>query len=37
MKDFRLISIMGCVYKVITKNLSRRLKRVMNGLVSEVQ
>ena len=36
-KDFRPISMVGCVYKVIAKILSRRLKGVMCGLVSEEQ
>ena len=35
MKDFRPISMVGCIYKMISKILARRLKSVMNGLVEE--
>nr|XP_025627922.1 uncharacterized protein LOC112721056 [Arachis hypogaea] len=34
-KDFRPISMVGCVYKVISKVLVRRLRTVMPGLVGE--
>ena len=37
MKDFRPITMVGCVYKVISKILVRRLKGVMNNLVGEAQ
>lgn len=36
-KDFRPISMVGCVYKVIAKLLARRLKRVMSDLVGPHQ
>ena len=36
-KDFRLISMVGCLYKVIAKILARRLKRVMPDLIGEAQ
>ena len=37
MKDFKLISMVGCIYKVIAKVLARRIKFVMNNLVGEAQ
>ena len=37
MKDFRLISMVGCLYKVIAKLLSRCLKHVMEDIVGETQ
>ncbi|XP_057733852.1 uncharacterized protein LOC130949032 [Arachis stenosperma] len=36
-KDLRPISMVGCVYKVISKILSRRMRDVMPGLVGESQ
>ena len=36
-KDYRPISMVGCVYKVIVKILANRIKGVMNGLVGETQ
>ncbi|XP_020973015.1 uncharacterized protein LOC110269490 [Arachis ipaensis] len=36
-KDFRSISMVGCVYKVISKVLVRRMRTVMPGLVGETQ
>ncbi|XP_057742891.1 uncharacterized protein LOC130961174 [Arachis stenosperma] len=36
-KDLRPISMVGCVYKVISKLLTRRMKSVMPGLVGESQ
>lgn len=36
-KDYRPISMVGCIYKVIAKILARRLKKVMNDLVSQNQ
>ena len=35
MKDFRPISIVGRVYKVIVKILANKLRNVMSGLVRE--
>ena len=37
MKDFRPISMVGCIYKVIAKILVRMLRGVMNDLVGESQ
>ncbi|XP_016199419.1 uncharacterized protein LOC107640411 [Arachis ipaensis] len=36
-KDLRLISMVGCIYKVILKVLVRRMRSVMPGLVGETQ
>ncbi|XP_057760991.1 uncharacterized protein LOC130981408 [Arachis stenosperma] len=36
-KDLHLISMVGCVYKVISKFLVRRMRDVMLGLVGEMQ
>ncbi|GJV23172.1 RNA-directed DNA polymerase, eukaryota [Tanacetum coccineum] len=36
-KDFRPISLIGSVYKIIAKILSNRLVNVLGGIVSEVQ
>ena len=36
-KDFRSISMISCIYKVIAKILANRLRTVMNGLVGETQ
>ncbi|XP_072064497.1 uncharacterized protein [Arachis hypogaea] len=36
-KDLRPISMVGCVYKVISKLLTRRMRSVMPGLVGESQ
>ena len=36
-KDCRPISMVGCVYKVISKVLANRLKSVLSRLVGEVQ
>ncbi|XP_057763528.1 uncharacterized protein LOC130983450 [Arachis stenosperma] len=36
-KDFRPISMVGCVYNVISKVLVRRMRSVMSGLVGETQ
>ena len=37
MKDFRPISLVGSLYKLIAKDLANRLKKVMNGLVNPAQ
>ena len=37
MKDFRPISLVGSVYKLIAKVLANRLKKVMHGLVNTSQ
>lgn len=36
-KDFRPISMVGCVYKIISKMLARRLQTVMNTLIGPHQ
>lgn len=36
-KDYRPISMVGCVYKIIAKLLSRRLQGVMNSLIGPHQ
>ena len=36
-KDFRPISIVGSVYKLLSKVLANRLRRVMDNLISESQ
>ena len=35
--DFRPISLIGCVYKIIAKLLANRLSKVMNHLIDERQ
>ena len=37
LKDFRPISLVGSVYKLIAKVLANRLKKVMHGLVNTAQ
>lgn len=37
MSDFRPISLLGCLYKIISKLLANRLKRVMDSLISSNQ
>ena len=36
-RDFRHISLVGSVYKILTKVLSNRLRVVLNQLISETQ
>lgn len=36
-EDFRLISLIGSLYKLIAKVLANRLKRIMGSLVSNAQ
>ena len=36
-KDFRLISLVGGIYKIISKVLANRLRRVAHGLISYSQ
>ena len=36
-RDFRLIGLVGSVYKILAKVLANRLKKVLDGLVSESQ
>ncbi|GKU98706.1 hypothetical protein SLEP1_g11675 [Rubroshorea leprosula] len=37
LKDFRPISLIGCVYKILSKVLANRLKNVMSEIISETQ
>ncbi|GKV49682.1 hypothetical protein SLEP1_g56420 [Rubroshorea leprosula] len=37
LKDFRPISLIGCMYKLLAKVLANRLKDVMPGIISETQ
>ncbi|GKV26308.1 hypothetical protein SLEP1_g35639 [Rubroshorea leprosula] len=37
LKDYRPISLIGCVYKLLAKVLANRLKSVMSDIVSETQ
>lgn len=36
-KDYRPISLVGCVYKVISKNLALRMRHIMPDLIGESQ
>jgi hypothetical protein len=36
-KDFRPISLVGGIYKIIAKVLANRMKRVMNRIISKPQ
>lgn len=37
LNDFRPISLVGCMYKVVTKILSKRIKRVLYKVIDESQ
>ena len=37
LKDYRLISMVGSIYKVITKLMSKRISMVMPSLIGETQ
>ena len=34
--DFRLISLIGCMYKIISKTLANRLKKVIDMSIGDV-
>lgn len=36
-KDYRPISMVGCIYKIITKIMARRLQQVMDSLIGPHQ
>jgi len=36
-RDFRPISLVGGVYKILSKVLAKRLRKVMHGIISEFQ
>jgi hypothetical protein len=37
LKDYRPISLLGCLYKLLAKVLARRLASVMNPIISQNQ
>lgn len=37
LKDFRPISMVGCIYKIIAKIMAIRLKKVMPSSIGETQ
>ena len=37
LKDFRLVSLVGSLYKILAKVLANRLKKMMGELVSDSQ
>jgi hypothetical protein len=37
LKDYRPISLVGSLYKIVAKVLARRLKLVLHGIISESQ
>lgn len=37
MEDFRLISLIGSLYKIIVKTLALRLSKVMDPIILEIQ
>jgi len=37
MKDYRPISLLGCLYKILAKVLARRMAQVMNSIISSSQ
>jgi len=37
LKDFRPISLLGCIYKLLAKMLARRLASVMDSIISTSQ
>lgn len=37
LKEFRPISLLGCLYKILLKVLATRLSKLMNSIISESQ
>lgn len=37
LSDYRLIGLIGCVYKIIAKVLASRLKKVISYVIDEIQ
>ena len=37
LKDYRPISLIGCMYKIVAKILANRLKKVLHNLIDESQ
>jgi hypothetical protein len=37
LNDFKSISLVGCSYKILSKVLANRLKKIMTSLISETQ
>jgi len=37
LKDYRSISLLGCLYKLLAKVLARRMARVMSSIISSNQ
>ena len=37
LNDYRPISLIGCMYKIVTKLLAKRMKKVMPFIIDETQ